>query len=104
MRKNEGVKMDRNINYRANSGYIKKARQLTSTEQLFRFLWCLYQYVEKIVMTDAFAAGFCGVSFMLIIGIVGGIEFGTLSLKSGIIFSSVLISAVTLLLYKKNKE
>ncbi len=96
--------MDRNINYRVNSGYIKKARQLTSTEQLFRFLWCLYKYVEKIVMTDAFAAGFCGVSFMLIIGIVGGIEFGTLSLKSGIIFSSVLISAVTLLLYKKNKE
>ncbi len=99
--------MDRHSNYRTNTRYIKNRAHtgnISTAELVFRFLYCLYKSIEKLLMTDAFAAGFCGVSFMLIVGIVGGIECGRLSLQNGIIFSAVILSAVSLLLYKKNKE
>ena len=98
--------MDRNTYYRTNSGYIRKqtSGSLSTAEIVIRLLSYLYKTLEKVLLSDGFAAGFCGVALLLIIGIVGGIEFGTLSLKSGIIFSSVLLSTVGIIVYKKNKE
>ena len=68
------------------------------------FMYLLFKMLEKLLLSDGFAAGFCGVSFILVIGIVGGIECGRLSLASGVAFSSILLAAVSILLYKKNKE
>ena len=102
----EVTKMDRNTYYRTNAGYIRKqtASSPTTAEIIIRLLSYFYKKLEKALLSDGFAAGFCGVALLLIVGIVGGIEFGTLSLKSGFIFSSVLLSTVCIIVYKKNKE
>ncbi len=95
--------MDRNVNFKANSRYIRKKSQ-SSADVFLKLLIYMYRASEKLLCSDGFAAGFCGVSLLLIMGIVGGIEIGTLSIKSGVIFSLVLLSAVGVVVYKKNRE
>ena len=76
----------------------------SSFVSVMRFLYLIYKLLEKVFATDEFAAAFIGVSLVLIVGVAGGVQFGVLSLSSGVLFSGILLSVVSLFIYKKNRE
>ena len=64
----------------------------------------LLSRLVSFLRSDAFSAGFIGVSILLVIGIVGGLEFGLLSLYDGGIYSALILTAVSVLIYLNKKE
>ena len=91
---------NRNIACQTRSAIYPGRKHLT----VEKIIYIILKLLEKVLMSDAFAATFCGISFILVVGIVGGVECGRLSLTSGMCFSSILLGVVSVLLYKKNRE
>ena len=87
----------------ANGNYrnkYRKARAQSYTDRLISFL----QAMIRIVESDGFATAFYGVSFLLIAGIVGAVEFGRLSVADSIRYSSLVLSAVGIVIYRNNRH
>jgi len=84
--------------------YSKGKSRTSAFISIMRFLYLVYKTLEKVLSTDGFAAGFIGVSLMLIVGIAGGVQLGVLTLGSGVIFSGILLCVVSVFIYNKNRE
>ena len=68
------------------------------------YILLFIEWMERVFASDAFAAAFSGICLLMTVGIVGGVEFGLLSLAQGVGFSSVTLIVLGVFLYKKNKE
>lgn len=98
--------MYKNLDYRTSSNtnktvYPSKAGTSSKSGEIsiVDMIVCALTHILAFLRSDAFTAGFIGVSILLIIGIVGGIEFGLLGLFDGGIYAAVILSAVSIVMY-----
>ena len=84
--------------------YSKGNTRTSTFVKIMRFIYAIYKMLEKVFATEQFAAAFIGVSLVMIVGIVGGIQLGALSLTSGVVLSCILLSVISVFICKIDRE
>ena len=84
------------------TGCTSNGRKLARTSNDASYLDLILMIIGRLLSffrSDAFTAGFIGVAAFLVIGIVGGIEFGLLDFYHGGIYSALILSSSSVVIY-----